>query len=146
MITRVIHSILLLALLVSCSNTDAVNEPSLDANSEKWALVKMTGSFTGSETTGEDMEWQEYYIFNSDATFFKSRDRDGTVKEAFGTYKKETLEGEEYLELKYTSGVDIISNCTGNAIEFLSFKKGDVLIGNSNACDGPGLEYEQLKK
>lgn len=139
-----ILSLFAFLLLISCSNTDEVNEPTLDANSEKWALVKMTGSFTGSETTGEDMEWQEYYIFNSDDTFIKYRNWDGAVKEAAGKYKRETLDGEEYLELTYSSGKELLASCSSN--EFLYFKKGDVLRGNWGACDGPILDYEQLKK
>ncbi|RKR15116.1 hypothetical protein CLV91_1198 [Maribacter vaceletii] len=133
-------------LVTSCSNKEEVKEPTLDVNSEKWELVKTTGNFMGSETTGEDMEWQEYYIFNSDATFFKSRDWDNAVKEASGKYAKEVLDGQEYLELVYSSGEELIGNCTGDNKEQLFYKKGDVLRGNWGNCDGPILEYKQLKK
>ncbi len=33
----------------------------------------MAGMMVNSETTGPEMEWQEYYILNENGTFFKSR-------------------------------------------------------------------------
>lgn len=131
---------------MSCSNTEEENIPTLDANSQKWELVKMTGSFAGSETTGADMEWQEYYIFNSDATFIKSRNWDGEVKEASGSYTTETLNEQKYLELTYSKGEGLVASCTSNKKEQLYFVKGDILRGSWAACDGPVLEYKQLKK
>ncbi len=133
-------------MFISCSNNEEENIPVLDVNSQKWELVKMTGSFTGTETTGADMEWQEYYIFNSNATFIKSRDIGGEVKEASGTYITETFNEQEYLELTYSKGKELIASCSGNDKEQLFFSKGDVLKGNWNICDGPELEYKQLKK
>ncbi|WP_299434018.1 hypothetical protein [uncultured Maribacter sp.] len=142
----VLHCVLLMVLATSCSSKDDVKEPTLDVNSEKWELVKMISSGKGIETTGQDMEWQEYYIFNSNATFIKSRVQDGQTIEASGKYVKDSLGGEEFLELKYINGVELIANCTGTKVELLYYKKGGVLRGVWSACDGPELEYEQLKK
>lgn len=142
----VLHCVLLMVLATSCSSKDDVKEPTLDVNSEKWELVKMISSSKGIETTGEDMEWQEYYIFNSNATFIKSRDIAGEVKEASGTYTRENFDTQEYLELTYSKGTELVAGCTSNNKEQLFFKKGDVLRGSWDACDGPSLEYKQLKK
>ena len=54
---------------------------------EYYELVKMTGSFNGSESTGADMEGQESYRLNSsESTFTKTRLVNDSFFEATGTY------------------------------------------------------------
>jgi arylsulfatase A-like enzyme len=43
----------------------------------KWTLVSMSGSIPNSETTGATMEWQEFYLFNTNGTFTKSEKKFG---------------------------------------------------------------------
>jgi len=131
---------------VSCSNEEEANAPIVDANSEKWELVQTTIPFTGVETTGLDMQWQEYYILNTNATFLKFRDWEGEVKEASGTYLTKTMEDKEFLELTYAIGEELIATCTGDNKEQLTYTKGGFLRGNWDACDGPVLVYEKLQK
>jgi hypothetical protein len=35
----------------------------------------MTGMTANSQTTGSDMEWQEFYLLNANGTFKKSREK-----------------------------------------------------------------------
>jgi hypothetical protein len=46
----------------------------------------MTGQVPNSEVSGQAMKWQESYQLNSDGTFTKSREKNGSVTEATGNY------------------------------------------------------------
>jgi hypothetical protein len=37
--------------------------------------TQMTGMTANSQTTGSDMEWQEFYLLNANGTFKKSREK-----------------------------------------------------------------------
>lgn len=110
---------------------------------EKWILVKMSGSLPSSETTGIAMEWQEYYLFNNDGTFTKSRIRNKIETKATGTYTTILYQYGKYLELTYLKDNEIIGNCSGDLKEDLYFKANNTLSSAWNACDGPGLEYKR---
>jgi hypothetical protein len=56
--------------LFSCSSDD--ESPFKDYKG-KWILTQMTGMTANSQTTGSDMEWQEFYLLNANGTFKKSR-------------------------------------------------------------------------
>tara|TARA_R110000868_G_scaffold325809_2_gene586674 strand:+ start:5997 stop:6416 length:420 start_codon:yes stop_codon:yes gene_type:complete len=124
----------------SCTTSDEI----FNETSQKWQLVRMTGSFVNSETTGEAMDWQEYFIFKTDGTFIKSRIFEGTEKEAFGTYQKIESEDYSYLELQYISGNELKASCSQT--ESLIIRGANILTGNWSICDGPRLEYKQMKK
>lgn len=119
-------------------------EEILTATGEKWQLVKMSGQIANSETTGEDMEWQEFYLIQEDGSFVKSRTRDGVTTEAGGEATYEERSDGNYLVLNYTDDSPLIGNCTGLQQETLYFESEDILIGTWQACDGPGLEYSRL--
>ncbi|UOB18145.1 hypothetical protein [Abyssalbus ytuae] len=125
----------------SCSDTTSDEK---DLSAQKWELVKMTGSMANSEKSGEEMEWQEYYLLNEDQTFEKYRERNNNTKQASGTYKYTTAGEEKYLVLTYTKGLDLIGNCTGDNKEQLLVQSDQSLSGTWNACDGPGLEYKKV--
>lgn len=132
----------MIILLSACnSNSDNEAEVPLKNGIEKWELVRMTGSFINSETVGEDMEWQEYYLFNPNGTFFKSRKRDEVITQAMGTYEVLEEGDNKYYELTYETGKSLIASCYGNGKEILFYVRG-ALNGTWNACDGPGLEYK----
>lgn len=111
-----------------------------------WVLVKMSGNTPDSETTGQEMEWQESYKFNSDGTFSKSREQNGTVTESAGTFTVVKSEEGKRLELTFASASDIIGSCLGNQREVLFFQSSTVMTSTWNQCDGPGLEYEKTIK
>ncbi len=67
--------LILFVVLASCSKKEEQMKSqdfSFNEYSQKWKLVKMTGSFEGSETTDEEMSWQESYMFKSDGSFLKT--------------------------------------------------------------------------
>ncbi len=147
-------TILILALLTtiySCTKETDVKLTTLEYTGE-WELVKMSGSFQGSESTGSDMEWQETYIIDEDETFKKTRVRGDSTTIATGTYElKDVEESDEgpaikYIDLVYDLENNIIGNCSSNkTIEYLFFSSEHRLLNTWNYCDGPGLEYVKRK-
>lgn len=141
------HIIILMVLalgLASCSKDSPLSENSKElaaSSQQKWVLIKMTGSFGLNTTTGSDMQWQEHYIFNGDSTFTKNRVQDTTNKTAFGTYKLITESGQEYVELTFISGKELVGSCYGEGKERLWKTSVNRMKGTWNICDGPSLEY-----
>lgn len=140
---KVLSIIFILCFFVSCSKDEENNM--FTGFSEYFELVKMTGSFNGSETTGSDMEWQETYRLNTENnTFIKLRLFNEDIFEATGTYTYKTIEGQDFIEFTYYEDASIISNCTGDLKEaLLILEDGQKLKGTWSACDGPGLEYRR---
>jgi hypothetical protein len=109
----------------------------------KWTLIKMSGSMVDSGTTGSAMEWQEFYLFNSNGTFTKSRERNGIKTTISGTYTTTNhIEG-FYFELTYPNDSEIIGSCYGNQKEELYITENNTLSSTWKNCDGPGLEYKK---
>lgn len=125
--------------LISCSKTKDEDFP------QKWQLIKTTGQIPNSERTGADMAFQEYYMFNSNGTFIKHRERDGKVIEAFGTFRFENESDGKYYYLTYNSVSELIGSCYSNNIETLRLKSGDILFNTWSGCDGTGLEYARIE-
>jgi hypothetical protein len=125
----------------SCSK-DAIATDSLGYYG-KWTLVKMSGSMANSETTGTAMEWQEFYLFNTNGTFTKSRERNAIKTTISGTYVATTHSDGMYLELTYPNDSEIIGSCYGNQKEILYFTDNNNLSSTWKSCDGPGLEYKK---
>ena len=142
---KIISILFIVSLLVSCSNNDETE--TITNFMEYYQLVKMTGSFNGSETTGSEMEWQETYILNSKvSTFIKTRFVNNVTFEARGTYSYKTIEDQRYIEFNFNEDSDIISNCTGDLKEaLLVLDNGEKLVAIWGACDGPGLDYSLSK-
>ena len=137
-------SAILLISFSSCS--DELDCCTIEGGEQKWELVEMTGSLTASTTTGDDMDWQEYYLLNTNTgTFIKSRTRDELETYVSGTFSINTAEEEHYIELTYTSDNDIIANCTGDLIEVLIIESENTLKGTWDSCDGPGLKYTKTQ-
>lgn len=112
----------------------------------KWTLVKMTGSMQNSETTGSAMAWQEFYMFNNDGTFTKSRTQNTVTTTVSGRYiTKNSPEG-LFLELTYTKDSELIGSCYGNLKEELYFLTNNTLSSTWRYCDGPGLDYQKLNQ
>ncbi|AWX44103.1 hypothetical protein HME9304_01103 [Flagellimonas maritima] len=133
----------------SCSESDPEDKNAkqvpLEGSAQKWELVRMTGSMINSETVGDDMDWQEYYILRPDSTFLKQREHNGGKTTATGFYKLVEQEKESYFELTFETGKELVASCSGNGKETLMFT-GYMLYSTWNACDGPGLEYRLAKE
>jgi hypothetical protein len=138
---NIAHIFILLFTFSSCSNDTTVVSSS--EYSGKWTLVKMSGNTANSETTGSAMQWQEFYLFDNDGTFAKTREKDTTKTTASGTYTVKNLSGGEYLELSYPQDSDITGSCYGNQKEELYLTENNLLSSSWEYCDGPGLEYEK---
>lgn len=132
---KLINLLLVISMMYSCSKDD-------EKNIQRWDLVRMAGQIENSETTGKNMSWQEFYVFKNDGTFIKSRDRNGIITTASGSFTKVTRDEGTFLELKFKSGFEIIGSCYANEIETLWLKTNDLLVNTWSQCDGPGLEYE----
>jgi len=113
---------------------------------EKWQLVQMSGNIANvPPVTGSDMEWQEWYVLYPDDTFIKTRVRNNATTSADGSYSLVTLSGEQFLELTYPSGNELIGNCSAETKELLVIKSDDELASTWQMCDGPGLIYKKEK-
>lgn len=148
----ILFTFVIAGFLASCTKEIQSNsEKSDDDNGvglkypQKWQLVSMSGSMVNSQTVGDDMVWQEFYILNADQTFTKSRTEDGKTVEVGGTYTFKEISNEEYLELNYFTDHEIIGNCTGEPHELLLILSPTKISGTWSACDGPGLEYEKVE-
>jgi hypothetical protein len=134
---------LLTILLFTFSSCSEDSEVISSADySGKWTLVKMSGMKSNSETTGSDMEWQEFYVFDNDGTFTKSRERGETKTKASGTFTINTISDGDYLQLSYPQASDIIGNCSGNQKEELYLNSENLLTTSWKNCDGPALVYD----
>lgn len=138
--------VLNILLLISCSRDSEVArgfDP--EAFPQKWELVKMTGNFQGSISTGDKMSWQENYIFNIDGTFVRIRETSGVQTEGKGTYLKTKISNENYFVLTYKEGNLNAGTCSSDGIEYLYEISNSVLHNTWAACDGPGLEYKRTE-
>lgn len=129
-------------LILSSCNKDSEKSIFQDYQGQ-WVLVKMSGNTPDSETSGQEMVWQESYKFNSNGTFSKSREQNGTVTESSGSFTVLKSEEGTSLELTHASTSDIIGSCLDDQIEILFLESKSVLTSTWNQCDGPGLEYEK---
>ena len=131
-------------LIYGCTSDDLVlKDTDLQFSSQKWVLVQMTGGMVDSSTEGENMEWQESYVFNPDGTFVKTRERDSVITEAKGTFEMVEFDNDDadYLELTYITGANLAGNCSGEDTETLRYLSNTEIYNTWMACDGPGLYY-----
>lgn len=130
--------------LFSCARDHEFDFDS-DQYPQKWQLISMTGQTPDSETTGADMQWQEFYRLNSNWTFTKSRERDGVLTEAAGTFIFSDSPDGKVLDLSYESDNAIIGSCYNEPSESLRLESENKLAGTWSYCDGPGLVYERTE-
>ena len=112
---------------------------------QKWQLISMSGQIPNSTTTGPDMDWQESIFLNSNGTFSKSRERNGILTQASGTFEFKNLSDGKFLELSYNSATPLVASCTDGLKETLRVRSESKMTGTWSYCDGPGLEYERIK-
>lgn len=109
----------------------------------KWKLVALTGRLQNSETTGAAMAWQEFYLFNTNGTFTKSREENSIKTTLSGTYTTTTQFDGIFFELTYPNDSEIIGSCYGNQKEVLFLNANNSLSSTWSYCDGPGLKYKK---
>jgi hypothetical protein len=138
---KLIVLITFLTIFNSCSKDNVATDNT--GYYGKWTLIKMSGSMVDSETTGSAMEWQEFYLFNTNGTFTKSRERNGVKTTISGTYTTTNNPDGIYFELTYPNDSEIIGSCYGNLKEELYVTENNTLLNTWKNCDGPGLEYKK---
>ncbi|UII33063.1 hypothetical protein LVD17_04380 [Fulvivirga ulvae] len=136
--------------LLSCSiDNDMDSEKPGSESGQKtneWKLVKMAGSFKGSETAGSEMSWQETITLNQNGTFVKTRVQNNLKQTATGTYQYVTHSDGEYLELNHDVQSDLVASCTSATKELLKVNNEGDLTGTWQMCDGPGLFYKNVNQ
>ncbi len=142
LIMKKIVFIFMVVILFACSKEDTsnVNEELIGT----WKLIEMSGNMTNSTTTGSDMDWQETYLLNSNGTFQKSREENGDITEASGTYSLNNSSNETILELIFNDESDIIGSCDSELKEDIVFQSENTLSSTWKYCDGPGLTYKRV--
>lgn len=140
---NIILASLLIGTFISCSLNKEIDP---EQYPQKWELIEISGSIADvPPLTGKDMDWQEYYLLNSDNSFVKSRERDKIITEVTGTFAFVIGTDSKYLELSYESDNKLIGNCTSEIKEHLNLNSENLLVGTWVACDGPGLVYERVE-
>ena len=132
--------LLAVVILLSSCNSDDDSNGNIFGN---WVLTTMYGGTPNITLTGTDMEWQESYQLNTDGTFLKSREHDGIITEASGTYVIYVSQDGQSLELFFDNDSEIIASCN-NLIEYMIFQSETSFNSTWLACDGTGLSYEKL--
>jgi hypothetical protein len=136
---------LLLATLGACQKEE-IEQVQRTTYPQTWQLVKLTSSWTNTVQTGENLSWQEQYVFQADSTFTKTRRQNGQVVVADGTFSVRTSASGPYTLLTYTTANNLIGSCTPSQLrEYLVVGSNMTLVNNNwRACDGPLLEYKQV--
>lgn len=146
--------ITILTLIVFLSSCSTETDPLQDFDhTGTWKLIKMTGQYTNSELTGDDMGFQESYLLKGNGSFIKTRLRDDNFTEVEGVYELTTegfpIHGESvitYIEMIHDSQNGIIGSCTSSSEkEYLYITTENELKSTWEACDGPGLYYQKTK-
>ncbi len=138
---NILSIILIVFLLTSCSKNDEIHTNLL---SNKFVLVAMSSMGPDSERTGDKMDWQEYYVFDSDSTFLKSRTENNKTIVAEGTYRIKIMVDGEYMILSYPEESEIIGSCEHKPSEMLFIIDHDYLRNSWGTCDGPVLSYKRV--
>lgn len=125
------------------SGWNVIQPIEMNQNPVRWILTQMTGNIEHMPPlTGDNLPWQEYYLFSSDGTFMKARTIDESTLKANGKYEVLNSDNQNIVELTYSQSSVIIGNCTGGVIETLVFQSNGSFQSAWQACDGPGLTYE----
>ncbi|QJX48770.1 hypothetical protein HMJ29_18345 [Hymenobacter taeanensis] len=128
------------ATLFSCQK-EGVAQAELNDYPQTWRLVKMTGQFPASVTTGSALPWQETLAFRADSTFTKTRKQGDQKAETTGTFSLRRNADRQSVILTYPSKQELVNNCVASPKETLIFN-ADTLVSSALACDGPRLEYK----
>lgn len=135
---------MLILSLISCSGDDAKPSLALDYYG-KWQLIEMSGSIMNSVKTGSEMGWQEFYTFDANGKFVKTRIKDNTTTTASGTFSVVKTSDETHFELTYSESSTLVGSCYGNLKEEFFINNNNLLVSTWQNCDGPRLVYQKKK-
>jgi hypothetical protein len=135
----------LLSIFASCTQCtdDDVAKSQKKQCDERWQLTSISGSIANvPPLNADELPWQEWYVFNDDNSFTRTRQEKKSSRVEAGTYEVKTLTDGIYFELTYENDNDLIGNCTADNREVLRENNGK-LVNTWMACDGSGLTYEK---
>ncbi len=145
---NIISGVLIVVISFSCSFNKEIDSELFDSNEypQQWQLIQTSINIPNEPPKeGSDMLYQEYYLILEDKSFIKTREQDGIVTQASGTYDYVVYGDEDYLELSYESDNDMVANCSIETKELLKVESDNTMIGTWWECDGPGLFYERVE-
>ncbi|TDX10402.1 hypothetical protein [Flavobacterium sp. S87F.05.LMB.W.Kidney.N] len=134
--------IVMFVSLISCSNDDSSDNAKLAVTDYhgKWINIHEVKDINSPYL------WTEYYVFNANNTFVKSRTTiDGTTT-ATGTFEVFTADNRPNFKLTYSAATNLIYNCTsgvGGTSELLYIYNG-YLENSARMCDAAST-YEKEK-
>jgi len=140
----IITSVMLLSL--GCKQAE---EPEMFLNGE-WVLVESINPFNPEPFTGVDLPFREAYTFRQDLTFSKSRDEDGDLTVATGTYTIHAAGPDQPgvqhdLVLTFETNEELVGDCTFGNVEHLVLPSMQRLENTWHFCDGPKYIYERVR-
>lgn len=135
---------MLMLTFISCSSDDAKQSLALDYYG-KWQLIEISGSIVNSAILGPEMNWQEFYTFNINGKFVKTRIKDNITTTASGTFSIIKTSGETHLELTYSKSSTLAGSCYGNLKEDFFIDENNLLVSTWQNCDGLRLVYQKKK-
>ncbi|HEX8549801.1 MAG TPA: hypothetical protein VF691_22765 [Cytophagaceae bacterium] len=117
----------------------------LDSFPQKWKLVETYGGMIAGRqsTKGDSMHVQEYYLFNTDSTFFRSRtELGGNVVEMRGTFKVDR----GYFNLIYSEPLGFFQ-CSQDSLNEMLEIVSSAELRNSGCVplDGLGFIYRRIQ-
>lgn len=143
-----IHLLALLLIFSACSSEKEekieVADFSADSFPIQWELTEMSTMLVGSQTSGDDLPYNEYYVLKEDNTFTKTRVANGNALKAFGNYSLTSINNDEYFKLEYSSPNDLVESCSSSTIEHLIIDSSTKIRGTANACDWPSKIYRRV--
>lgn len=136
---------------VACNRED--EQPEFEMTGT-WTLTAVEYAWVDSTDFGDDIGFTESYVFERNGTFVKYSTRlpdsqnPDLPQQATGNYTLEASSNERFLyelELIFTSGSDLVSNCGDTNKELLQILP-DKRLSNTGwtVCDGPGFLYQRV--
>ena len=152
---RFVMVLLTMLYSISCS-TDQTMQPVLAEEvttefgenewPQKWQLVEMSGNMSNvPPQTGDEMDYQEWYVLRENGTFTKTRTRENAIKQTEGTYSIKAYGHGKFIEFTFQSENSLLGNCDSTLSESLHISAENELRGTWLICDGPGLTYKRVR-
>jgi hypothetical protein len=138
----------LFLVIGSCSDDDMVKSQEFSTSDlpQTWELYFLTTGLSGESLEGDEISFEETYVFRQDGTFSKSYKSESFQGTGQGTFIVEETGDGELIRLSYDSQVGELSQCSRENRETINISEDRTTLRNV-ACiafDGPGLYYQRI--
>jgi hypothetical protein len=138
----------LFLVIGSCSDDDMVKSQEFSTSDlpQTWELYFLTTGLSGESLEGDEISFEETYVFRQDGTFSKSYKSDSFQGAGKGTFIVEETGDGELIRLSYDSEIGELSQCSRENLETINISEDSTTLRNV-ACiafDGPGLYYQRI--